>query len=239
MTSPCSLEVSDVEFQLSVFDLLVVLGEVQRRVGYEVSGFVDRCNESLLRVKRPVPSHWPDCYDVLLRFHARPHAAYFEFCFLLLDILNWEEKSGRWATSVRTTSYDSFGSLTYLVKEARLRHEVEDDEDDVHAWMAHSVRLCLHRGHRGYMWDAHSWDTLVAVMEERREAVWTEAHVWPEALAFYHLLTRRGVDAHCARHYVEALYLVPGRAAFAATPKKHRNKRPRFGGGSWLVRVRP
>ena len=152
-----------------------------------------------------------------------------------LDQLEWEP------TSLHMASYESIRRYAWLSIKFYHRNETVDDTW-VDEWMSHSLRLCLHRGSH-YYWPASMWNTFVSLMEERREAVWTETHVWPAALAFYHLLTRRGVDMHCARHYVKTLYLVPGRAAFAKVPTKHRGKTKTKtlveGHATWLVRVRP
>jgi hypothetical protein len=209
MIKACTHKVSDVEFQLSVFDLLVVVDALQRRLGYRVDGHVRDTTEAFLCVAHPP---WRECQDVHLRFRPESHAEHFEFFFDLLWTLGKERECGDAVpTSVHLASYESIRpSVEFALKDLGKR------DGDVDEWMSHSLRLCLRRSYHGpYMWPQHVWDTFVALMEERREAVWKETHVWPPALAFYHLLTRRGVDAHCAKHDVETLYLAPGRARFA------------------------
>ena len=102
----CTRKVSDVEFQLSVFDLLVVVDALQRRLGYKVYGHVERTTEAFLYIAHPP---WRECQDVHLRFSPNSHTDHYHFFYKLLCALRCKRRDDgdAFPTSVHMASYES------------------------------------------------------------------------------------------------------------------------------------
>lgn len=82
--------------------------------------------------------------------------------------------------------------------------------------------LRLVSGCRKFHWDADSWKTFLDTVFARREMVWADRHVWPHAFSLYHLLTRRGLDKHCAANLMVDICITPRVKAFRKQPRKKR-----------------
>lgn len=221
------------EFHLSAADLVVILGELQRRTGSEV--FLGGCerNDGYIEFRRPIPSTWAGCEYYHLRFWPYVRDSDFvvaEWTLAFLNLASEHERGRPWhpgpsASAELAREAENACRSAWVARAAPGTGEAAEE-------LARMLVLRLQTGYRKYHWDADSWRTFVRLAFARREAVWADAHVWPDALALYHVLTRRGLDGGCAASVMAELVVAPRVRAFRGRPQKRR------GCGHWVVAVR-
>ena len=179
---------------LWAFDLLVILGDLQRRVGREVYGNTD----DEIDTKGTLCLQDPDAGTVRLFHHhiVTTDEDSLNWVFVMLAKLN--RMHGRWIPSFAPT-HDQL--LEVLPRVHHLRRLRQDEE--LTRAMERPMLVTL-RSFKKVWW----WRDLLELVDARRKAVWFEQHVvWSEALAFYRVLLHKGVSKDCVQHYMHLFYL--------------------------------
>jgi hypothetical protein len=219
----CSRDVCKYEFHLSTLDLVVVVGELQRRIGCQISLHVD-AHEGALEIHRRIPWSRRNVHDYHLRFQQDVHTRDFRVAADALHCLNLQSTARFWCpTHIGMRQSSEFDEVATWCRE---RLGVQHGVDDV-------MTLTCWRGAH-YAWDAKSWTIFVELMYARREALWAEVHLWRDALAFYHLLTRKGVDRECVLLYTHRLFFTSHNRTFCTMPKRRAKRNSQ---GVSVVRV--
>jgi hypothetical protein len=223
-------------FHLSACDLVVILGELQRRTGFEVFlGVEDGGTEGYIEFRnRPLPPRaWfgnrPWVY-YRLRFCPDVCISDFTFAALTLDFLNLNSKRehGRpWHPGPSASvQFEEAAEMACIRPRAApgLGNPAEERDRMLVLRLMHGSSKGSDVGgqwrYKRYRWDVDSWRTFMKLAFARREAVWADSHVWPDALALYHVLTRRGLDGGCAASLMTELVVTPRVRAFRRKPKK-------------------
>ena len=204
------------------WDLVVCLGELQRRISASVY-LVASTDEVYIHIGRAVPDlpTWRIAGSKLeyhLRHTELPDTSRngdFVFAGALLSFLNLDcpefgMRRNRW--------HPTHMGMTLDCEEYRRAEELSQrflrmTTDNVCCERNRELVLCLRRSDT-YCWDADTWHIFEQIIFDRRRAMWEEVHVWPDALTFYHLLTRRGLAHDCAAHYMKCLIVIPRIARF-------------------------
>lgn len=201
----------------------MVLGEFQRRISARVN-MEASTDEVYIKIDRPIPARWG-----VVQYHlrhtesaSRSYDRDFVFANALLRSLNgcpWLDDYRWHPTRMGMTS----DCQEYTHAQAWAQRFIGMTEDVARREKDRKLALCLRRSN-SYCWDENSWRIFVQVIFARREATWVEVNVWPDALTFYHLLTRRGLSSDCAVYYMKHLIVVPRVDAFRLKPKKRRSE---------------
>lgn len=209
---PCSQKVGNVDVHLNGLDLLVILGELQRHTGFTIT-MSPACEGGLFFMARPVP--WSGFY-----FELRVHNKLsIQPVLDMLRTLNLHHRMGV-AKSQRGMWFPDnihTHSLAHVKWDDLTRCEWETFASSMH----NMIHLKLHRGGH-YAWDTDTWEHYLDLARARKKSVWAEAHVWSDALAYYHLLTSKGVDIECARTYMMKYIVAPRMREYV--PRREKRK---------------
>jgi hypothetical protein len=219
------------EFHLSAADLVVILGELQRRTGSEVFLGGCECNDGYIEFRRPIPSTWVGCEYYHLRFWPSSDFVVAAWTLAFLNLESEREHGRPWHPG--PSAFAELERNAAMACRSTCVARAAPGTGGAAEELARMLVLRLQEGYRKYHWDADSWRTFVRLVFARREAVWADAHVWPDALALYHVLTRRGLDGGCAASLMAELVLAPRVRAFRRKPKKQRSA-----GGGFRIAVR-
>jgi hypothetical protein len=202
----CSVKVHGVDVHLNGLDLLVILGELQRRTGFTIrrSGSIEGGLEF-----PDIPIPWRGFY-----FELRVHdSVCIEPTLKMLRTLNaYHPKTISHGTKMWFPGSTHTHSLTHMSNVAWETFATS---------MHNMIHLKLHRGGH-YAWDTNTWELYLDLARARKKSVWAEVHVWPDALAYYHLLTSKGVGIECARAHMMKYIVAPRMREYV--PRKEKKK---------------
>ncbi len=217
-------------------DLIVVLGEMQRRMGYAAAW--SGSSEGGIEFRYAPKPHSIKYFELRTSDDNNGTSKQFHDVVRCLEHMNvvlgraHDSEELPWTPeSIHTSPVQdvcraldrrhlySAGQQTFdsIVKEA-LHNIVSDSqcscfvewEERVRMWLSHPVVVQLSRNADHYGWSDEAWDVYLRVIDERRQANQArdaEAHAWPQTLLFISLLRREGMDLHMALAYAKPLVL--------------------------------
>ena len=212
----CSVKVGDVDVHLNGLDLLVILGELQRHTGFTIkrSGSAEG---GLEFQARPVP--WSGLSYFELRVHDNVSSRIQPTLDMLRTLNKYHPKRGEESYATRMWFADSIH--TQSLAHVKWCDFTSCEWETFASSMHNMIHLKLHRGGH-YAWDTDTWEHYLDLARARKESVWAEAHVWSDALAYYHLLTSKGVGIECARTYMMKYIVAPRMHEYV--PRKEKKK---------------